>query len=114
MSRFLKLVLFSFYLLLACNSDSHIINLLNSKKTSEVMLGCYKAGESRDKKYVQLLLKNANDPRVSTHINFKGISVYEAKMIALKKIYNKKPQKPITWNPDSTIIKFYTRLAIGS
>ena len=73
--------------------------------------GAYLAGETGDKKFVPYLLKDANNPRMSTDLHYKGISVYESKMGALRKIYGKEPPVPITSDVDSTVIKFYTNLS---
>ena len=72
--------------------------------------GQKKAGESGNKEFVTLLLKNADDWRTSTRLSFKGVSVYKSKMEALKKILKKEPPVKITSIPDSTVIKFYSEL----
>jgi hypothetical protein len=92
------------------NSDRRIQNLLNSNKTDDLILGAYKAGKSEDKKFIPLLLKNAADARTTTNFRFKGFSVYQEKMIALKKIFKTEPPLRIENIPDSNVIKFYTDL----
>lgn len=106
-----KLCILSLFLFLSvcCNNDQEIIKLLKSKNPNDVILGAYKAGESGDKKFVNLLLNDCFDKRSSTNIHFKGFTVYEEKMIALIKIYKIKPPQNITDDPDSTIIKFYLK-----
>ena len=93
-------------------SDNRIIKLLESNGTSDKVRGAYKAGERGDKKFVPYLLKNAADPAMSTHIYFKGFSVYQEKMWALEKIYKKLPPHPVKQfdDPDSVNIKFYMDL----
>lgn len=95
----------------SCNNDEKIIKLLNSKDKEDVISGAYKAGESGDKEFVPLLLKNSDDPRRSTNLQYKGITVYQAKMIALRKIFKQDPPEEITYETDSLIIKFYTELS---
>ncbi len=94
----------------SCNSDSEIRNLLNSKDKDSIIKGARKAGIKRKKDFVPLLLYKAYDWRTSTNFNFKGVSVFQAKMEALEKIYKVKPPSSITDIPDSTIIKFYTEI----
>lgn len=94
----------------SCNSDKRITELLNSRVKDDIILGATKAGESGKKKFTPLLLKNAEDWRTSTNFNYKGVSVYQAKMEALRKIFKKNPPTKITYKPDSTIITFYTEL----
>lgn len=98
-------------LLIACNRDKQIIQLLNSVKSRDIIIGAYKAGETGDKKFVPLLLRNANDPRSTTYIKFKGFTVCQEKMVALRKIFKTEPPVVITRNPDSTVKKFYNDLS---
>mgnify|MGYP003530102403 FL=1 len=103
---------FSSILILAisCNEDKKIIRLLDSTEKYDIMRGAFKAGESHDRKFVPYLLKNTADPRISNSLDFKGSSVYQQKMIALRKIYNTGPPVAITYKPDSVVIKFYAAL----
>lgn len=101
----------SFISVASCNSDKKILKLLNSDDKEDIILGAYKAGESGDKQFILLLLKNADDVRRSTNLQFKGISVYQSKMGALKKIFKQESPVKITHRPDSTVIKFYTELS---
>lgn len=93
--------------IISCNSENKIIELLNSKAKDDIISGANKAGESGKIKFVPYILKNADDGRISTNFNFKGISVYQAKMKALEKILKTNPIDEITYKPDSAIIKFY-------
>lgn len=105
--NFLLIVLF---IMISCNNDERIIHLLNSNMKDDIILGSKKAGQSGNRKFVPLLLKNANDLRTSTNFNFKGVSVYKAKMEALENIYKVSPPKKITNYCDSTIVNFYYQL----
>jgi hypothetical protein len=100
-----------FIMLTSCNSDKEITRLLNSEEKEEIILGAHKAGESGDKQFVPLLLKNADDRRASINIKFKGFTVYQEKMIALRKIFKQDPPTKITDKPDSLVINFYTELS---
>lgn len=102
---------FLILLVTSCDRDREIVRLLESNNSDDVILGAYKAGESGDKKYVPLLLNNCSDIRGSINIHFKGITVYQEKMIALRKIYKKDPPNKIRYRPDSTIIKYYLELS---
>jgi hypothetical protein len=84
--------------------------MLNSDNKNDLIKGAYKAGETKDKKFVPYLLKDAYDFTTTTHAFYKGISVYQAKMEALEDIFEIKPPVTITNRPDSTVIKFYTEL----
>jgi hypothetical protein len=86
------------------------MSLLQSKNKEDVIKGAYLAGESGSKEFVPILLENAYDFRTSTTLNFKGFSVYQAKMIALKKIYKEAPPGKITSLPDSAILLFFNNI----
>lgn len=95
----------------SCKSDAKILMLLKSSETEDVIIGAFYAGESEKQKFVPLLLQNADDERTSINLRFKGITIYQAKMIALKKIFKKEPPVPITFKVDSSVIVFYKNLA---
>ena len=94
-----------------CSRNRSTLELLNSENKNDIIQGCYEAGESREKKFVDALLQNSNDPRSTTNLKFYGMSIYQSKMYALQKIFRKAPPNPITWKPDSTNIKFYQDLS---
>jgi len=99
-------------LLVACkSSDNDIKILLQSKNVEDRIEGAYKAGESGKEKFIPYLLMNADDPGRSTQLQFKGFSVYQEKVIALKKILKVEPPVKITRDPDSTVIRFYIKAA---
>lgn len=106
--RFFILTLL-FLLAASCNKEQKIERLLNSEDKQDLIEGAFEAGETGNKKFIPLLLKNANDPRITHNLRFKGMSVYQSKMNALKKILKQQPTVAITYKPDSTVIKFYTK-----
>ncbi len=108
-----SLMILGVVLMMACNKDKKIIWLLNSKNFNDRMEGIFEPGESRDKKYVPLILKNADGTRASTALHFKGFTVYTEKMYALEKILHIKPPHAysgILVEPDSVNIKFYNQV----
>jgi hypothetical protein len=107
----LKLFYLMCPLLLSCNKDEKIIELLNSSNINEIIRGAEKAGASGKKKFVPMLLKNDGDLRTSTSVWHYGVSVYKAKMDALKEIFQINPPNEIVfYKVDYTIIEFYTEL----
>lgn len=112
MKKWSLILLFSCILngTISCNDDEKIIKLLDSAEKYDIMCGAYEAGESHDKKFVPYLLKKTDDPRISHGLEFKGSSVYQQKMIALRKIFKTEPPVAINYRPDSVIIKFYADL----
>ena len=85
--------------------------MLKSQNSNELILGTWKAGESGKPKFIPLLMSNCNDVRSSSNIHFKGFTVYQEKMYAMRKISKKEPPVKITEVPDSAVIKFYMKYA---
>jgi len=99
-------------LIVACKqNDSEIKTLLQSKDFQDRIEGAYKAGEAGKIEFIPYLLENADDPVTSSDWRFLGVSVYQEKMIALKKILKTEPPVKITRDPDSLVIRFYTKAA---
>jgi hypothetical protein len=105
------LVVIGLLMLAACLNNDKIFGRLRGKYKDDVIRGATEAGRTKDTIFVPELLKNADDPRVSTNIDFYGVSVYQAKMEALEEIFQKSPPNKITYRPDSRVIKFYSELA---
>jgi hypothetical protein len=101
-----------FIICMSRNTDEKTIVLLNSTDKEEVISGAYKACETGNGKFVPYLLKDAYDERRSTNIRFKGITVYQAKMVALKKIFKQEPPEKITYKLDSIAINFIQNFLI--
>lgn len=104
-----KIIMWLLILIAGCNQNERkdAQELIKSKDPDDLVEGSYLIGEQKDTGSIPQLLSNMNDPRISNNIAFKGISVYQSKMIALKKISVKEPPIKITYKPDSSIIKFY-------
>src|SRR4051812_35379615 len=98
-------------ILISCNQDERIINLLKSNDTTDVIIGANEAGRTGNVKYVYLLLNDPYNAQTSTNVRYKGISIYQAKMWALQSILKANPPENITNEPNPTIIKFYTIIA---
>jgi len=81
--------------------------LLKCNNLSDKMNAYYIIGENRDTNYIDSLLTNLDDPRISNNLRFKGMSIYQCKIVALKKISKKNPPNEINNRPDSANIKYY-------
>ncbi len=104
---FFSLLLF---MIQSCNSDERITRQLLSKDKDDLIEGAIAAGKSKNKKFIPLLLNNAANSEMSTNFSFKGVSVYRAKMNALRQIFQQEPFADITDEPDSLVIKFFIKL----
>ena len=89
------------------NDRAKIVALLNSTYIGDNIEAYYLIGENRDTSFLNELLKDPYNPRVTNILRFKGISIYQAKMGALEKITGVSPPKRITYEPDSSVVKFY-------
>ena len=96
------------------SSNSKLRNDLNYKNhPTDIVKAAYKLGERKDKSAVKQLLSNILDPRMSTNINFKGMTVCYCKLGALKKISNLYPlAQPDQFSVDTIAAKFYLEWAI--
>lgn len=96
-------------LLISCfpKDNSGIETLIKSDRLEDKMRAYYLIGEEKDTNYLQFLIEDINDSRVSNHLNFKGMSMYQCKVNALKKISNLEPPNEVTYKPDSVNIIFY-------
>ncbi|WP_439185109.1 hypothetical protein [Carboxylicivirga taeanensis] len=107
----MRIIIIFVYMLIslgACHYSNDDLSLLTkSSKIEDHMEACQIIGETKNIKYLPFLFDNLNDPRVSHHIHYKGMSVYQCKIIALKKISGLKPPNAITYKPDSCNIQFY-------
>jgi len=105
----LMLMLISFFNL-SCSFNKNkedVTMLLKSNNLSDKMNAYYIIGENRDANYIDSLLTNLDDPRISNNLRYKGMSIYQCKIEALKKISKKNPPNEINNRPDSTNIKYY-------
>ena len=106
-NKFIFSVLIISFLISSCHDYKKD---LESKNKTEIMEACYKLGEARDTSAVKLLLTKIIDWRMSTNFRFKGMTVYQCKVGALKKIsgievfYN--------YKPDTAIANVYLNWAI--
>ena len=108
LNRAYVLILFIFT---ACHNSDQIIKLLNSNNKDDIIRGAFEAGETKNRVFVPYILNNASDVRMSTNIRFYGVTVYQAKMQALEKIFEKSPPHKITYKLDSSVIKYYVDLS---
>lgn len=101
-----------FFILFSCQSKEKIQNLLNSNDKTEIMQGCRFINSIEDTIYIPLLFKNITDERVSHNISYNGISVYQAKIAALKRISGINPPNKVISKVDTININFYKKWAI--
>lgn len=112
---FYKIINFTFIMLfsihnISCNNvhkKEKIYKLLNSNDATDIIKGCSYLKDSNDTVFVPLLLDNLDDQRISHNYKFYGISVYESKIKALKRISKLSPPNKITYKMDASNIKFY-------
>jgi hypothetical protein len=108
--RYSILIFVLILFLVSCQDSKREVRLLLDKgKKEDLVKAFYQIGETRDTSFLKEVIANPYDPRVVHVAEFYGISVYQSKMIALKKISGLTPPKKITYQPDSTVINFYCR-----
>jgi len=115
MKKYFKIYLcFLFIILSSCenNNNEEVQKFLNSNDKTQIIRGCSLIKDKKDTIFVKSLLSNINDSRISHDLEFYGISVYEAKIKALKRISGLTPPNVITYKIDSLNMNFYKKWAI--
>ncbi len=116
---FKTIMYFLIFLFISCDMDNKVENktiekFINSTSVDEIVKGYYLIGENKKSKFVKDIFYKPEDLRISHNYRFKGISVYQSKMIALKKISGLHPPNKITHSKDSVIIAFYYEWALNN
>ncbi len=111
----MKVFLSISWIIISCNSNrvsrDEMRQMINSPDATTVIKGFWLIGEARDSSFVNDIFSDVNDSRISHHMRFYGMSVYQEKMAAIKKITKIYPPRQITSDPDSAIVSFYNEIA---
>jgi hypothetical protein len=108
----MKNLILIFILFFGCNrSTNRINNLLESELLSDNMKAYYLIGEKRDTSFVPIIIEHLDDPEISHHYRFLGMSAYQTKIGALRKISGQDSPNKISYKPDSVNIRFYLKWA---
>jgi hypothetical protein len=100
--------------IIACNDKPNynkINSLILSNEESKLIEACNDLKTIEDTVFVSALLQNPYDTRISHDIRYKGTSVYEAKMRALRRISGLTPPNIINYKLDSSNVDFYVKWA---
>lgn len=114
-------LIFFLALIFSCNddmSDTKTVQILKespnqSKITDKYLDACSKINQG-DTVFVEFLLKDLKNVATTHNYKFKGITVYQAKMNALRRISGLEPPRKITYKYDQDIVDFYTDWAINN
>jgi hypothetical protein len=85
---------------------------INSYNKDSICISCYQIGERKDSSAVKYLLNGINDPRISHHIRYYGMSVYYCRAIALNKISGLNLKIDQASMPDMKIINKFIQWAL--
>lgn len=86
--------------------------MLKSDDKSQIIEAINYISNNKDTLMIKDLLKNSFDPRITHLIKYKGMSIYQLKMGAMKNIMGIAPPNKITYKPDSANVNFYVEIAI--
>lgn len=103
-----------FVLCSSCNLNQEVIADLRSDEPNRIIKACAKLEDADDAEFVPILLEQPCDPRVTHLLKYKGMSVYQQKMAALKRISGIAPPHKLTYRVDSSIVDFYRKWAIDA
>jgi len=107
-SKILSLILFGHLFFPSCTSRDKFKRDLLSDDQNKIDRACYKLGEAKDTSAVKFLLIKILDPRRSTNLNSKGMSVNYCRFVALKKISGVDLGRQLDrFNVDTAATNFY-------
>jgi hypothetical protein len=86
LSKTLLFLFIGYFFLYSCNSTEKYKQDLLSDDQNKIDEACFKLGKARDTSAIKLLLTKILDPRMSTNIFFKGMTVNYCRLGALNKI----------------------------
>lgn len=92
-------------------SNREIIELLKSDNRDSLVMALSQEYGSKDSALVKYIMRNPTDPRITHEAFHKGMSIYQMKMNAMKRITLAIPPKAITYKPDTSIINFYLSIS---
>ena len=100
-------------LMYSCNSNKKYLVGLASDQANVICDACYHLGEAGDTSAVPLLLNGILDPRRSTDLHYKGMSVNYCRLGALNKISGlPSGRRPVQFNVDTVATLFYLDWAV--
>ena len=105
-----------FFILNTCNkSERYKHDLSSENHPTRIVKAAYELGESKDTSAIKALLKNILDPRMSTNLRFKGMTVCYCKLVALQKIAGiKSHTQPNQFGQDTAAVRFYLKWAVDN
>jgi hypothetical protein len=88
-------------------SGEEVKQLLEKGKKEDLVKAFYLIGKNKDTSFLKDVIANPYDPRIVHVLQFYGMSVYQSKMTALKKISGMMPPKKITYEPDPALPRLF-------
>jgi hypothetical protein len=97
-----------------CNSNEKYKEDLNPENhPTTIIHAAFALGETKDTSAIKPLLKSILDPRMSTNLRFKGMTVCYCKLASLREITGiESPNKLDQFGQDTAAAKFYLNWAI--
>jgi len=117
MAPFIPKLLFLLWLctfLSSCKDNEHYKKELGSRNhATDILEAAYELGEQKDTSAIIPLLTNILDPRMSTNLKFKGMTVCYGRLGALQKITGASPSWKIDqYSQDTAAVNFYLTWAV--
>jgi|GEM_PF-3350922 hypothetical protein len=92
---------------ISINRKNDLWVMVKSNNVDSIIDATIEIQEAKDTSMFSAILYKPDDPRITNNLKYKGLSVYQIKMQALKLMTGLNPPKQITYNIDTTIINFY-------
>ncbi len=87
-----------------------IDSLLKTGEPCNIIRANFVISKTRDSLYIDTLFNDITNPQICHQLKFKGITVYQSKVIALKKIANIDSQININYETDTLIINYLKKV----
>jgi len=108
--KYLSITLIIFAFIFSCKNNEKLAPYLESSNSDSLIIG-YNNVKYGDTQFIKKIFDSAYDGRETFILDYKGQTVYQAKMNAIQRISGIKPPKKITYKPDTTIVEFYRNWA---
>ena len=92
-------------------SKEQLWTTTKSNNVDSIIISTIEIQKAKDLSMIDAVIYNSDDPRVIRLLKYKGMSVYQIKMLTIKFMTGITPSKEITYEVDTAIVNFYKKSA---
>ena len=83
--------------------------MIKADNPNKIVEATEEINDSKDTSMIDAVIYKPDDPRITNLLHYKGMSVYQVKMNTLVHLTGLKPLHAITWEVDTSIIRFFLK-----